>query len=75
MTAFAEPSQPEDPKMSKYVQKVEVEKTPDFVPSHPVHHTRKRFLETGHCKILSPGGLLLRGAKFAGGYGDRSELR
>jgi len=62
-------------KMSKYGQKVEVEKTPDFVLSHPVHHARKIFLKTDSCKILSQGGLILRGANFAGRYGDRCELR
>ena len=61
--------------VTKYGQKVEVEKTADSALSHPVHHARKIFLEIGHCKTLSHGGLLLRGANFAGRYGDRSELR
>jgi hypothetical protein len=62
-------------KMLKYDQKVEVEKTPDFVLSQPVHLARKIFLKTGSRKILSHGGLLLRGPKFSGRYGDRCELR
>jgi len=61
--------------MSKYDQKVEVEKTPDFVLSQPVHLARKIFFKTGHCKILSQRGLILRGRNFSGRYGDRSELR
>ena len=61
--------------MLKYDQKVKVEKTPDFVLSQPVHLARKIFLKTGNCTMLSQGGPLLRGAKFSGRYGDRSELR
>ena len=44
-------------KMSKYDQKVEVEKTPDFMLSHPVHHARKIFVKTGLCKISSQRGV------------------
>ena len=61
--------------MTKYGQKVEVEKTPDSALSCPVHLARKIFLKTGSCTILSQGGPLLKGPKFAGRYGDRSELR
>ena len=51
-------------KMSKYDQKVEVEKTPDSALSCPVHLARKIFLKTGNCTIFSQGGPLLRRAKF-----------
>ena len=33
-------------KTSKYDQKIKVEKTPDFVLSHPVHFAHKIFLKT-----------------------------
>ena len=50
--------------MSKYDQKVEVEKTPDFMLSHSVHHAREIFLKTGLCKISSQRGLIFEGPKF-----------
>ena len=62
-------------KTTKYDPKIKVEKTPDFVLSHPVHHARKIFLKTRAWKMTSQIGLLLGGAKFAVRYGDRGELR
>ena len=62
-------------KTSKYDQKIKVEKTPDFVLSHPVHFAHKIFLKIHAWKMSSRIRLLLGGAKFAVRYGDRCELR
>ena len=61
--------------MSMYDPKIKVEKTPDFVLSHPMHSTGKIFFEMHWWKRMSQVRLLLRGANFSGSSGDRSELR
>ena len=61
--------------MPKYTQKIKVEKTPDFVPSHLVHNAGKIFPKNFNRKESRFLGVNFRGRNFATCYGARVELR
>jgi hypothetical protein len=61
--------------MTKYTQKFEVEKTPDFVLSHLTHFAGKIFFQSCNGKGLSQKGPIFGVRKFSGGLWGPCELR